>query len=253
MKNILLKIRLKIQRKLNPNKFKKIQSGFLKGKLWKIGIPDSRYIIGNYEPELSKIIFNETQLGKQFVDIGANAGYFSLLASQYSNKKVISIEPMPENVQFLNEHIKMNKINNIEVLPIAISDKNGEIEFSNSDNLSANTYKKESVMFKGEGIKVQTISLQELAERNSLDSNCFIKIDVEGAEFDVLEGGKDFLKKHHPNLMVATHDCHLAGVKEKCIQILTELGYTTTPIKEEKEILGQEDFYCVFDKIKDKR
>ncbi len=196
VKNILLKIGLKIQRKFNPNKFKKIQSGFLKGKLWKIAIPDSRYIIGNYEPELAKIIFNEIQLGKQFVDIGANAGYFSLLASENSTKKVISIEPIPQNIQFLKEHIEINRIENIEILPIAISDKIGEIEFSNSDNLSANTYKKESVMFKGEGIKVQTITLQELAKRNSLDANCFIKIDVEGAEFDVLEGGKEFLEKY---------------------------------------------------------
>ncbi len=47
--------------------------------------------------------------------------------------------------------------------------------------------------------------------------------------------------------MVATHDCHLVGVKEKCLHLLSELGYLITAIKEEKEIQGQEDFYCTYE------
>jgi FkbM family methyltransferase len=169
----------------------------MKGNKWNSSIIYSRCIIGNYEPNLTGIIKKEVIAGKVFVDIGANAGYFSLLASKYGKDSVkhFAVEPIPENITLLTAHLKINNVKNVEISQLAISDKVGEIEFYNSNNLAANTYKKESSMFRNNDvIVVKTVDLNTFAIQNNLGSNCFIKIDVEGAELDVLKGGLDYLK-----------------------------------------------------------
>ncbi|MGV6861812.1 MAG: FkbM family methyltransferase [Putridiphycobacter sp.] len=217
----------------------------LKDALWNVSIPDSRYIIGNYEPNLADVIKGEMEKGKQLIDIGANAGYFSILASNYGDKSIehFAFEPMPENLNLLKQHIKANHINNIKVYGFALSDKNGEIEFSNSKNLAANTYKQESSMFRGEKIKVKTIQLDSFEDKDLVAKNCFLKIDVEGAELDVLNGAKKFLEVNKPNLLLATHDCHVKNVKRDCLIFLENLGYSCQVLDDIK-IDGQEDFLC---------
>lgn len=248
MQQFILKAVLKILRAVRLSINFTVKSGMMKSAKWNSLIPDSRYILGTYEPNLALVIKNEVEQGKRLIDIGANAGYFSLLASKYGNKQLthIAVEPMPENIHFLKQHIKINLADNIEIYQLAISDKIGEIEFSNSGNLAANTYKKESSMFKDDTIVVKTIDLNTFALKNKLDSNCFIKIDVEGAELDVLKGGLEFLKQHKPTLLLATHDCHVKDVKKDCLDLITSIGYKYQVLDDIK-IDGQEDFLCFCD------
>ncbi|UKN01235.1 FkbM family methyltransferase [Paracrocinitomix mangrovi] len=226
----------------------KIRRGPMKGVKWSTMVPDSRYLLGIYESDLTEKIISAVTDGKRLVDIGANAGYFSLVASKYGHKELshIAAEPFPANVQLIQEHLKINNISNVVIEASAIADKNGEVEFSNTDNLAANTYKSESSIHKENLIKLNAIDLNTLSEKYDLKDNCFMKIDVEGAEFDVLQGGKAYLEKFHPEIVLATHDCHVKGVKEKCLNFLMDLGYSCQPIIDEKPIPGQEDFLCSF-------
>jgi FkbM family methyltransferase len=246
MYQTIIKIVLKLSRVLKLNAIFKIRSGIMKSVKWHSSIPDSRYIIGNYESNLANTRQSEVIQGKRFIDIGANAGYFSLLASRYGEpfKIHIAIEPMPGNIDLLKNHLEINDINNVIIEQIAISDKEGVIEFSNSDNLAANTYKKESTMFNNKTITVKTIDLNTFAIQNKLDDNCFIKIDVEGAELDVLKGGLTYLKTFKPKLLLATHDCHVKNVKKDCLDILESIGYKYVVLDDIK-IDGQEDFLCI--------
>ena len=242
---ILFKVYYKIIRKAKINSIFKIKAGPLKGYVWHVSIPDNRYLLGNYEPAMANIIEKAVRKNFRFVDIGANAGYFSLLAHKgcMPDKKPISIEPNPENIHLLKAHFRLNNIEAFDLEEMAISNQSGVIQFSNSDNLAANTYKQESSVYKNSTIEVKTNTLDYIAEKYNLDKFSLVKIDVEGAELDVLQGGYAFIKKYHPNILLATHNCHVANVKEDCLAYLKELGYSFEPIEDNK-IEGQADFLC---------
>lgn len=247
MSNLINRILLKARRSFGSQKLLKIKKGVLKGVKWSVAVPDNRYILGVYEEDLGLRIKKAVSEGKRFVDIGANAGYFSLLASNFGSDSVrhLAVEPFPENVALLKKHLTVNNMQNVEVKELAVSDRTGELEFSNSGNLAANTYKSESSIFTDQLIKVKTTSLDALADHKGLDGNCFLKIDVEGAEFDVLRGGKKYLTTHHPDVVLATHDNHVKGVKKDCLDFMTEIGYQINVLDDIK-IDGQEDFLCTY-------
>ena len=247
MMRFIYKAYYKLIRKMGIAKTAKIKNGPLKGYLWKTSVPDNRYILGDYESAMTKIIQNTLKNGVRFVDIGANAGYFSLLGHQLceENRKPISVEPNPENIQLLKAHFHLNKILKYNIEAVAISNQNGTIQFSDSGNLAANTYKQESSIYCKNTIEVKTITLNALMAKYQLDSNTLIKIDVEGAELDVLMGGEDFIKNFHPAILLATHNCHVPNVEENCLAYLQKMGYKLNPIADHK-IPGQADYFCYY-------
>ena len=161
-------------------------------------------------------------------DLGANCGYFSLLASVLTGKKgkVYAFEPMQENIYLLIQHVNANRAFSIHVLGLAITDENKKIVFTDSGNLSANTYIDASPVFNvGKKIELQGRSLDSLVYDDKLLPPDFIKIDIEGAEFDALKGGERVITQHRPVIYLSTHNNHLEGVEEKCKNVLHGLGY----------------------------
>ena len=112
-------------------------------------------------------------------------------------------------------------------MPFAISNAEKQIEFSDSNiQKEGNTYVKGSPIFSGaeNKITVQCYSVDGLLEQG-FERPDVMKIDVEGAEYDVLQGAVNTLQRYKPGILLATHDCHLPGVQEKCAQLLKQLGY----------------------------
>ncbi|MCB0478352.1 MAG: FkbM family methyltransferase [Crocinitomicaceae bacterium] len=222
----------------------RIQRGPLKGFLWLLSISDSRYILGTYEEGQTDLILKEMKSSKSFADFGANSGYYSLMVKKmYSNAEVFMFEPLPKNIQIIENHFKANfSEQNYHLDPCAVGNMNGTIEFTDSGNDSANTYKKESSMHEfGEKIEVQITKLDDLAEKYNWDSSIFMKVDIEGAEEDFLQGGLNFLRKFKPKMILATHDTHVPGVEKACLDIATDLGYQFEVINDDK-IKGQVDY-----------
>lgn len=242
---LVRKIIAKLKRTLNPKGYSHIMAGPGKGLLWAHEISDLRYLTGEYEPETANYILQKIQSGYSFIDVGANAGYYSLLAaSQVNNpsQKIIAVEPMDKNISQINNHSKLNKISRIEVLPFAVSDTNQELEFSASENLAANTYNSESEFFKSAPkIKIQAKTLDTIC-RDYKFGKLLLKIDVEGAEADVLKGAAEVITKHHPEIILATHECHVKGVEQECLNILINAGYKCLKIDEQKYVKGQQDY-----------
>jgi FkbM family methyltransferase len=91
---------------------------------------------GNFEPATSKIFKLILKEGDRVIDVGANVGYFSLLASSIvkDSGKVFSFEPDPKNMKSLNANILLNGFNNICVYQVAISDFKGKSNFYISNN-----------------------------------------------------------------------------------------------------------------------
>ncbi len=207
-------------------------AGPLKGYLWSTS-SSYDYILGEYEdPAVLRQFLGWLKPGTVLYDIGANVGYHALIANSIlPTGTIYAFEPMPFVRTMFEKHIALNsgKIsnNNITILPMAVSDKAGEVEFSNDAvHREGNTYIPQSYVFKGSAdkITVQCQSIDGLVEQG-YKIPAILKIDVEGAEYDVLLGARHTIAEHKPDILLATHDCHLPGVQQKCVALLQELGY----------------------------
>jgi len=237
----------KIKILIRPHGFSRIKSGVGKGLLWSHQVSDLRYLTGSYEPELSDWLKQKIVSGKSFVDIGANAGYFSLLANHLSvntQQRIVAIEPIQANIDLINKHLNLNGAIRVELMAIAVADENRTVEFSTSSNLSANTYSAESSVHKNNAkISIQAKNLDAICQELNM-VNFVVKIDVEGAELDVLKGAVNVLSLNKPELILATHECHVKGVEQQCLDFLKTKSYICELIKEEKFVQGQQDYLC---------
>jgi len=141
--------------------------------------------------------------GDIFLDLGANIGYFSLLAAKLTGEKgkVFAFEPEPKNFYYLQKNIEINNYKNIYPFQKAVSDKNGTTELFiceyDSGHHTINQYGGVEVYSHGRptekiAIKVDTVKLDDfLADKT--DHVDIIKMDIEGAEALAVEGMRNIL------------------------------------------------------------
>lgn len=142
---------------------------------------------GVWEPRTTEYVKTHLKKGQTFVDIGAQVGYYSVLASQLG-AKVLAFEPSKSNRSILEQNIKDNHCE-VEVYSQALSDKTEE-GFLYTDT----TPGQYSLMGSGKGEKVETTKWDDL----NLPIADFYKLDCEGAERNVLEGMQSVLKTDKP-------------------------------------------------------
>lgn len=175
--------------------------------------------------------------GDVFLDVGANIGIFSLLASKKVGKKgfIHSFEPTPQTFQRLTYNIKLNSFQNIYSHNKALSNKVGDNEFIISlDGFDAwNSFGKPSQGTNFTKLIVETDTLDNFIKGNCLTKIDLIKIDVEGWEVPVLEGGVEyFTKPNSAALLVEFSD-----------QNLLNAGYTSLTLFNKLIDYGYKIFY----------
>lgn len=200
---------------------------------------NNELLLGIYEEDLFKVLVEKLSKGKVFYDLGAHWGYFSILASKIVGNEgyVYGFEPMPQNFDRFSRNVEANGISNVSCCQMAVSDKKGKVNFSNSDDSYANTYIEND---QTSSIEVETNSIDELMSTGFRPPD-FIKIDVEGAELDVLHGSANTIQTFRPVIHLSTHEIHLKGVDENCSKFIKELGYDLNLISSKK---GIKDYIC---------
>jgi FkbM family methyltransferase len=167
----------------------------------------------------------ESRIGKGSVvfDIGANVGFYTLLASVLvgDRGKVVAFEPVPRNLRYLWSHLQINRITNVLVIEAAVSDNNGECLFDTGPNHSTGRISKKG------GLTAKVATIDKLVAGGEVPPPTHMKIDVEGAELNVLRGGMSTLIAYRPDLFLATHS---KGVHRQCCDLLKSLGYNLEPI-----------------------
>jgi len=151
-------------------------------------------IVGNIyyklmDYEESQFLLNKLKKDDLFVDVGANVGHYSLLASGVCKANVIAVEPIPNTYNKLKYNVVLNDLSQkVELLNIGVSNEPGTLNFlSDKDVMNKVTYND-----KENSLKVNVTTLNSLlANKNPV----FLKIDVEGFEFFVLKGADEILKK----------------------------------------------------------
>ena len=189
---------------------------------------------GGYEPELAECVKQSIDREKDAIDIGANVGFFSVLFGKTlgSNSRVLSVEPTPGALKNLKSNLERNGIGNSIVFEGALSKETGELEFNQvvgHEEYSSiqNIAHQNALGFETETIKVKCETLDSLVEKHGLQPG-FIKMDVEGAEWEVIQGAKETLEKYKPSILTELDDQLLRGFgtnSESVCSYLESLGY----------------------------
>jgi len=195
-----------------------ILQGVLRGRWWIAGSSTHGCWLGSYEFDKQQQLISHVQRGNVFYDIGAHVGFYTLLAAHLVGQQghVYSFEPLPQNLQFLRKHIAMNHFSNVKVFDAAVGKESGVGHFKIAQSTSMG-----SLDSHGE-LSVAIVAIDELIAQGKLLPPTVLKIDVEGAEYMVLQGAMQTLKIHKPLIFLATHGHE---VHAQCLELLRQLGY----------------------------
>ena len=150
--------------------------------------------------------------GEIFVDVGAYHGHYSLLLRR-NFTRVIALEPVPKNFEFLKGVIESRKAHNINLIRLAAAAKDGARQLIVAPQPSESKLLSDSLGDKA--IVVRTISLSSLLSPFARVD--LVKLDVEGAEFEVIEGARHSMETIQ-SWLIELHDTAKKVRLERCFQ-----------------------------------
>lgn len=201
---------------------------------------------GTYEPEETNLIEQLLREADVFVDVGANLGFYTCLARQAS-KHVIAVEPQVRNLELLYQNLMVNHWPDVEVYPVGLSDRPGLATLYGATGTGASLLKGwagYSARFR-ETIPVSTLDIL-LGERFA-GQKLLIKIDVEGAEYAVLQGSERTLARSpRPTWLIeiCLGEYHPAGRNPNyaaTFELLWQNGYEAHTANREDRLLMPAD------------
>ena len=209
----------------------RIASGPGKGLRFDVGPTTAGFVCGDYEVPVQKAVASLLREGDVFYDIGANVGFFSVLAGRLVGQAgaVFAFEPVPANASTVERNARLNRLGNIEVLRVAVSHHTGKSELFLAHYAGGAALKSAGVPPDLAGsIVVDTSSIDDLVEHRRIRPPDVVKIDVEGAEKDVLQGMLIALREWRPKVILEVDDAdetRCDGKLAACREFLQDLHY----------------------------
>ncbi|MGO9321412.1 MAG: FkbM family methyltransferase [Solirubrobacteraceae bacterium] len=186
------------------------------------------YSLGASEPTVQRAVETHLKHGDVFYDIGANVGFLSLLGAKCVGPEghVYCFEPQPNIASLLAHNLEQNGYSNYDIIEAAVSDRPGHARLE----LNARGHSGEARLARSAvdlratlsarmrpALDVRLVTLDEL----DLPAAALVKIDVEGAESQVLRGMTRVMREHQPSLIIEIHDDQGPSVEA----ILRDAGY----------------------------
>lgn len=178
---------------------------------------------GLYELEEMGFLLHALKAEFQFVDIGANVGSYTLIASKIIGAKTICFEPVPSTVDRLSLNLRLNGIEDlVTIRRKALGDRIGSIKFTqNNDTMN------QVVMGVEDQLQGLTVEMGVIDHEISFNGPLIFKIDIEGYEYPTLVGGRQVLSGN--NVIAVIIEMNGSG---------NSYGYTNEMIDEELRSLG---------------
>jgi FkbM family methyltransferase len=149
------------------------------------------YLFGVWEPHMTHWLRGRLRPGDTFVDVGANIGYFSILASELVGPggRVVAVEASEDFHRRVEQHVRLNDCANVRALRAAVADERRTLTFvlASSVNMGANSI----IPYDGPAestFDIEAAPLPDLLTAEEIGTARVIKIDVEGAEGSVVRG-----------------------------------------------------------------
>lgn len=174
-----------------------------------------------HERAATKIIKEQISEGMNVLEIGANIGYYAIIEANIINNtgKVYAIEPEPENFTLLKKNIALNNFNNVDFFQIAISDKDGLSKLYISDRSNWH-----SLVKNDEGnckyVDVKTYSLDNFLITLGNPKIDFIRMDVEGFEYKIIDGMTNTLNNNNLKLFIEFHPNLINKIEGQSVKII---------------------------------
>jgi len=191
---------------------------------------------GVYEEYETELFKKSIKPGMVVVDIGANIGYYSLIAARLVgiSGKVYAFEPETNNYNILISNIKINNFTNI-IIPIqkAVLDKCGKTNlFIDKYNLGLHSISKNNITTKSSGfIEAETTTIDSFLRNMQSKRVDLIKIDVEGSEGFIIRGAEETLKHNNPKIIMEFSPRTLKNAGSEAIDLLLDLKRHNFKIK----------------------
>ena len=193
------------------------------------------YLNGFFEAPLTRILLAHLRPGMVFVDVGAQFGYYSVLAHRLVGPtgRVFAFEPTPRTYSVLRQNV--DRLSNVVAEPVAASSSAGRLTLHDfgATNCGLNSIlphprvvAEEGRQLKGTPFQVASVRLDDYFGERGIHPS-FVKIDVETAEFDVLQGMEEVLRTARPAISVETGDYGWTGGRQSrdCVRFLLDRGY----------------------------
>ncbi len=206
--------------------------------------------ISSREPMLEKLL-SMIEPFDTFMDIGAYVGTYSIPVGKIHNGavNVIAFEPAPHCFSLLQRHLALNHVEgNVHIEELACGDFSGSAHFVLTECTldcppsSENRLHIEKMSNGAEGngiIKVGIVSLDDYVARNGISAD-YVKIDVEGAELQVLRGAKRLLRTERPIVFCELHKFNwdkFHASEAQLNDLLAEVGYEMEDIMTGKPLI----------------
>jgi FkbM family methyltransferase len=152
-----------------------------------------------WEPSETAAFLAQAREGMCVFDVGANIGYYTLLAARAvgSSGRVYAFEPEPVNFLLLTRNVTENRLTNVRLVNAAVSNRVGAVRLHLDDaNFGAHSLEPGSVRTSsGRSVEVETVSLDGFVEdARAFEEGVLVKVDVQGAEALVVQGGRRLLE-----------------------------------------------------------
>lgn len=184
-----------------------------------------------YEKDTTAVLESLLKPSSVFLDVGANEGYFSVIASKIvgPNGKVIAIEPQKRIQQILIKNFELNKVLNVSMITDAISNVRGKALLHVSpDTNTGSSGLARATKYASQTQTVDTVTLDDLFERESIKKADLIKMDIESYEYEAIMGSNAFKEKKVKAIVLELHPTLLEkrGLKSTDItKFLLDCGY----------------------------
>jgi FkbM family methyltransferase len=184
------------------------------------------------EPETKKWFVNNIKENWVCFDCGANIGYYTILFAQMASKGwVHSFEPTV-TFDMLVENIKYNKINNVNLVNMAVGSKTGKFT---------------EILNKCWGYEVEKclynfITIDTYCKKFKIKRIDLIKIDTDGWDFEILMGAKNIINKFHPKVMIEIYEPTLSGhghTVDNVLEWLNAIGYSKLTLLEDCNYMAE--------------
>jgi FkbM family methyltransferase len=177
------------------------------------------YALGTSEQVLQQALVELLGPGDVFYDVGANVGFFTLLAARLVGPRgaVLAFEPDPRNAEVLRSNVARNDLENVEVFEQAVADSAGRrtlvLAESTASHLADGGPEDETTV-------VDVVTLDDLEGAPGHRPPSAIKLDVEGAEVAALRGAARLIARHRPTII-----CELHGTERDVRRFFAAAGY----------------------------
>lgn len=193
----------------------------------------------------SKFLMNLDLEGKILFDIGGWEGVFALFFSKMvgENGKVVVFEPNPMNCRKIQANVRLNHLKNVVVVSYAVGSVVGEAGLIFDKRITsrgtmlesiASDVVRDNISRSASTIQVPVITLDDYIYYHHSDIPQFVKIDVEGFEWEVLKGMEHTLQEYRPDLWIELHDEFLDAEDRngfKILEFLIDKNYVVSHIE----------------------